>query len=229
MKKTIAIAAFAAALSLQASDGGLTVTTDFSYATKYIFRGVQLGGDAVHPSIEVSVGDFYTGVWANIPVGGRSTFPNNEEFNLYLGRNIKLSDTIGLDAGYTYYYFPELPKGAERGRSEIYLGMNFDAGSILPGLYAFYDFDREAFTIQGSVGTSLPLETIGASLDLTAAVGHVDSQTRVSYTYWSLGASIPFRLSDRATITLGGTYASHNIDGLDDDNLGASLSLTLGF
>ncbi len=217
-----------AAAGLQAAGDSVSVTADVTYASKYIFRGVVLGENAFHPSVEVSANDFYAGVWANIPLGSRSEYPDNEEFDFYFGRNFKLSDVVSLDAGYTYYYYPQLEGVPHHGPSEVYLGINFDANGFFPAAYAYYDFDKKAWTFQGSVGTSIPLQTVGASLDLTATLGHGDA-SGFNYTYWSLGAAVPYRLSDQATITAGVTFASHGIDGLKDDNVAGSLSFTFGF
>ena len=217
------------AMGLRAADDQMTVTLDVSYTSKYIFRGVQLGENAFQPSLELSASDFYFGVWGNTPVGSDNQFEDNLEFDFYLGKNITLSDSTALDIGYTYYFYPELPSGSQRGTSEVYVGVNFSAGGLQPALYAFYDFDLEAWTFQGSVGTSIPLEKIGASLDLTATLGHVTADGGFSYTYWGLGAAIPMRLSERTTVTLGTFYSTHDITGLRDDHIGASLSLTVGW
>lgn len=218
-----------AASGLRAAEDSLSVTADVTYASKYIFRGVVLGEHAFHPSIEVSGKNFYAGVWANTPLGSRSEYPDNEEYDFYLGRNFQLSDVVSLDAGYTYYYYPELDGVPHHGTSEVYLGLNWDVNGFFPSVYAYYDFDLEAWTFQGSVGTSIPIEAAGASLDLTATLGHVEVNGGFNYTYWSLGAAIPYKLSDRATITPGVTFASHGIGGLKDDNVSGSLSFTFAF
>jgi hypothetical protein len=108
------------------------------------------------------------------------------------------------------------------------VGINWDVDGFTPGFYAYYDFTLEAFTFQGSVGTSIPLGGLGSSLDLSAALGAVDGDG-FSYTYWSLGAAIPFQVSEKSTVTIGGTFASHDISGLDDNNLTGSVSYTFAF
>jgi len=217
-----------AAAGLQAADDPVSVTVDATYETKYLFRGVQLADDSFHPSVEVSSGDFYAGVWGNIAFGSYSKFPDNREWDIYFGKNIALSDIATLDVGLTYYWYPEVPASSTGSTTEVYVGMNWDVQGFSPGLYAYYDFTLKAWTLQTSIGTSIPLERLGASLDLSAGLGHVDGDG-FNYTYWSLGASVPVKLSEKSTITIGGTFASHDISGLDDNNLTGSLSYTFAF
>jgi len=208
------------------AEGEVGVTVDATYASKYIFRGVVLGEQAIHPSIEFSYGDFYAGIWGNVAAGKKSEYPDNEEWDFYIGKGFTLSDVTSLDVGYTYYYYPEI--SGSSGTSEAYVGLNWDIQGFSPSIYAYYDFDLEAFTVQGSVGTSIPLEAVGASLDLSASLGRVDGDG-FSYTYWSLGAAVPFQLSESSTLTPGVTFASHDISGLDDNNVAATLSWTFSF
>ena len=45
-----------------------SVTVDFPYTTKYVFRGIQAAKGAFQPSIKVTSGDFYAGIWVSAPV-----------------------------------------------------------------------------------------------------------------------------------------------------------------
>jgi uncharacterized protein (TIGR02001 family) len=227
MKKIIAVTAILMAASAGLwAEGSVGVTVDATYASKYIFRGVVLGKHAFHPSVELSYSDFYAGIWGNVALDGKDDYPDNEEWDFYFGKSFAITDIASLDVGYTYYYYPEV--SSNNGTQEVYLGMNWDVQGFSPGVYAYYDFDLETFTIQGSVGTSLPLEQMGTSLDLTATLGHVDGDG-FSYTYWSLGAALPFKLSERSTLTAGVTFGTHDISGLDDNNIAGTLSYTFGF
>lgn len=208
------------------AEGELGVTADVTYASKYIFRGVVLGEQAIHPSVELSYSGFYAGVWGNVAAGKKDEYPDNEEWDFYVGKSFQLSDITSLDVGYTFYYYPDAP--SINGTDEFYAGLSFDVQGFSPSIYAYYDTDLEAFTVQGSVGTSLPLEGLGTSLDLSASLGNVDGDG-FSYTYWSLGASIPFQLSKNSTLTPGVTFASHDISGLEDNNVAGTLSWTFSF
>jgi uncharacterized protein (TIGR02001 family) len=228
MKKIIAVTAMVmvASAGLWAQEPTVGLTVDATYASKYIFRGVVLGEHALHPSFELSYSDFYAGIWGNVALAKKDDYPDNEEWDFYFGKSFALTDIASLDVGYTYYYYPEF--SSNNGTQEVYLGMNWDVSGFSPAIYAYYDFDLEAFTVQGSVGTSIPLESMGTSLDLSASVGHVDADG-FSYTYWSVGAAVPFKLSEKSTITAGVTFGTHDISGLDDNNIAGTLSYTFAF
>jgi len=228
MKKKIAVTAIlvTATAGLWAQESSVGVTVDLTYASKYLFRGVVLGEQAFHPSVEVSYADFYAGIWGNVALGSKDEYEDNEEWDFYFGKTFAVTDITTLDVGYTYYYYPEV--SSDNGTQEVYVGMNWDVQGFSPSIYAYYDFDLEAFTVQGSVGTSIPLESLGASLDLTAALGRVDADS-FAYTYWSVGAAVPFKLSESSTVTAGVTFASHDISGLEDNNFAGIVSYTFGF
>ena len=217
-----------ATAGLRAEDAAPTVgvSVDATFETKYLFRGLVLGEDAVHPSIELSYSDFYAGIWGNAALGKKDSYPDNQEWDFYAGKNFKVSDTTSLDAGFTYYYYPEVH--SDNDTHEGYIGINWDVSGFTPAVYAYYDFTLDAFTLQGSVGTSVPLEELGSSLDLTASLGRVDGDG-FDYVYWSVGASVPFKLSDSSTLTVGATFASNDLEGADDNNFSGSVGYSFSF
>ena len=72
MKKTvILLAALLTGASLAADTApasSYSITADFPYTTKYVFRGVQYAEGAFQPSVKFTQGDFYAGVWMSAPV-----------------------------------------------------------------------------------------------------------------------------------------------------------------
>ena len=73
MKKiTMTLLALAAGAFLRAEDSVQTssysVTMDFPYVSKYVFRGLECGNDAIQPSVELSVGNGYVGIWTSQPI-----------------------------------------------------------------------------------------------------------------------------------------------------------------
>jgi uncharacterized protein (TIGR02001 family) len=91
MKKTaLILALLATRLGLNAQESKLSysVTVDFPYASKYVFRGIEYAKDSIQPSIEVASGNFYAGVWTNQPVTNNS----DNEFDFYAGYGIPLND-----------------------------------------------------------------------------------------------------------------------------------------
>ena len=83
-----------------------SVAVDFSYASKYVFRGVRYSEESFQPSLKLTSGSFYACLWTNQPI----TSNTDNEIDLNGGYGFKLSDTWKLDVGATLYYYPELDK-----------------------------------------------------------------------------------------------------------------------
>lgn len=229
MKKTaLLLAALAAGASLYAQESSsYSVTVDFPYASKYVFRGIQYAEDSVQPSVEFATGNFYAGVWTNQPL----TSNIDNEVDFYAGYGLALTDTWKLDAGVTMYYYPEQDSslGLDRETYEGYVGLTGAVAGFTPAFYAYYDFTLENFTYQGSVGYSIPLGD-QFSLDPSVTVGYVDNDVGTNYTYWGIGVNLPYKLTDRATVTLGGQYAGNDLDDpeIDDELFYVTAGITLG-
>jgi uncharacterized protein (TIGR02001 family) len=235
MKRSISLLAavfWGTAAALAAESSSYSVTVDFPYVSKYVFRGLAVARDSLQPSVEVNAGDFYCGVWANTPLVNPHdpTGAAKMELDVYGGYNLKLSDTLKADFGLTYYYYPQANKNLTRSHTvEGSLGLNWTVGGFTPSIYAYYDFTLKSWAYQGSVGYSLPLKKIGASLDLSATLGRVSPDGGGDYTYWSFGATVPFKLSETAKLNVGLTYTTNDLDGADDPGLWATVGVTVGF
>ncbi len=207
MKKTVIILAAlmaGASLQAQAPASSYSVTVDFPYVSRYVFRGDQLASESVQPSIEVASGNWYGGVWMNQPLI-RSI---DNEIDFYLGYGVEINDVWAADLGVTVYYYPEL-KGANVNRTtnEFYLGVNGTTGGFSPSAYVYYDTDLKTWTVQGAIGYSVALSD-QASLDFSATLGHVDPEGVDSHAYYGLGVNLPYALSEKATVYAGVQYAS---------------------
>jgi uncharacterized protein (TIGR02001 family) len=240
MKKTaLLLAALTAGTGLHAQDVKSTysVTTDFTYASEYIFRGIELADESFQPSIEVSFGDAYVGFWTNQPV----TKNADNEIDIYGGYKYKVDDALSFEAVGTYYWYPEAASGANDETYEVGLGATYVYQGISTSLYYYYDLELEADTIQLSVGYSVPLEAIGSSVDFSAFYGFADgrdwapnsgSKVMEYYSYYGFDVSVPYKLNDKATITTGIHYAANErlFDGTaPDSNLWFTVGLSVGF
>jgi uncharacterized protein (TIGR02001 family) len=203
-----------------------SVTVDFPYATKYVFRGIGLADESFQPSVKVTAGSFYAGLWTNQPV----TSNIDNEIDLYAGYGFKLSDSWSLDLGATIYYYPELDEssGLDRETIEGYIGVNGTFGSFTTGLYVYDDFTLKSFTVQGTVGYSFPIAE-KVSLNLLGTLGMVSPDVGEDYTYYGAGATLPYKLTDTATVTLGLQYASHDLDMVEDSHFWGTIGLTVVF
>jgi uncharacterized protein (TIGR02001 family) len=229
MKKTALILAalLSTGASLLAAEPASTysITADFPYASKYVFRGVQYAEGAFQPSVKLTTGDFYGGIWMSAPVDKGYEL----EIDYYAGYGFKLSDTVSLDVGATLYHYPGLDTpGADKTTFEAYAGLNGSIEGVNLGLYAYNDFTLEVFTLQANVGYSIPIDD-KASLNIAASLGHASPNSGSGYNYYSLGLTVPYKVSDTVTFTVGGNWASHDIDGTDDNHLWVTAGLTVTF
>ncbi len=227
--KKILVFALAALATTGIARADYSLSSDLTYTTEYVFRGIQLGDNTLHPSIELTQGDFYLGMWAALPIDQVESKGWSNEFDFYLGYTKELSDKASVDLGVTYYYYPD---GEVDESTEAYLGMTFDVGGFTPSAYAYYDFDLEVVTLQGSIGYSIPMAGAGTSLDLSATYGYVEPDEGESYTYYGASAQVPYKLNENATLTFGVHYASNDIDGIfdvDDNFFYYTAGVTIGF
>lgn len=230
MKKTaLLISALTLGSVLGAADAknSYSVTLDFPYVSKYVFRGQELSKDAIQPSVELAVGDFYAGIWTSQPVVNNS----DNEFDFYIGQKLKLNDTWSLDVGGTAYYYPEVDRrsGLDRQTYEGYVGVVGNVKGFSPGAYAYYDFTLKALTIQGQLGYSLALSEPGASMDFNATFGQVSPDVGDNYMYYSVGVTVPYKLTDKATVYAGVSYNNNDLDGAKGDITVFTVGCSIGF
>lgn len=239
MKRTaILLAALAAAATAHAQEprSSYSVTTDFTFTSEYVFRGVKLADNSLQGSVEATFQDFYAGVWSNQPV----TRHQDNEIDLYAGYKYKVNENLELEAVGTYYWYPEAPTAGLKHSEEVGVGGTYTTHGISTSVYYYYDFKLETNTLQGSLGYSLPLEAIGASLDVTGYYGLADGDdlepwtnqnVHESYNYYGIDVTVPYKLSDKATFTLGGHWAQNrNLPfGTDDDHIWWTAGITVGF
>ena len=201
-----------------------SITTDFTYATKYVFRGVQYAKGAFQPSIKVTSGDFYAGAWMSAPVDKGYEL----EIDYYAGYGFKLQDGWSLDLGTTLYTYPGLNGGGDKATFEPYLGLNGSLGAVTSATYAYYDFTLDVFTIQETLGYSIPIDD-KTSMNWSATLGRAEPDAGSGYTYYGLGVAIPYKVSDKATVTVGAQYADHDLDGVDGNHFWGTLGFTYVF
>ncbi|MEX2382427.1 MAG: TorF family putative porin [Opitutales bacterium] len=246
MNKTIvsiaaALGLGASSLSAQQLPFDYSLTSDMTFASEYVFRGLKQTDSAFQPSIEVSVLDAYLGLWSNFPY--RHSHEN--EVNLYGGYEFAIDQMpmLSFDLGGTLYYFPS---SDVRRSHEFYAGANFRDIGVIEGLsagvYFFHDMDIKSNILEGYVGYSVPLDQFGgmafpASVDLGAHLGAAGGNKGFdSYNYYGFSAEVPFRLTELATLTAGVHYADawnqgddRGFRGNTDNSLFGTVSLTMGF
>lgn len=235
MKKSIATIALAAVIGSSAyATEGLSITGSFDFESEYVFRGKRFTQAAFQPSVEfgytVGPGVLYTGIWTNFPVSNNNNTQDNE-IDIYGGYALPVSDMLTLDAGFTYYWYPQanstvnpVTMNLNRAR-EVYFGVQADV-LLSPAVYAYYDFDREQLVLEGSIGYSLPLSeylNVPLSLDTGAYIGylHADAYNgnqrqagvtkwRNSYAYAGASVDLVYAFSENLAFSIGGRVAGNN-------------------
>lgn len=201
-------------LAVSAHADDLSVTATIDYTTDYVFRGVSLADSAIQPGVEVALGDFYGGAWFSTGIGDTSIFAG-DELDLYMGYGLSLSDTLSADVGVTYYHYPQggglfETKGGAAGTYEVYAGLSLDT-DLSPSVYAYYDFTLEAFTVEGSVGHSVPMGD-SLSLDLGLTGGLVDVSGGVGWEWAQASAAVSHAFTDDVSAYVGANFAINSED-----------------
>ena len=232
IKKTaLALASLVAGVSAQAQDAAvssegsaLSVTVDVTYVSDYVFRGAKLAGASIQPSVEASYGNLYAGAWNSSSISDESV----SEIDFYAGYGFDLTEKLSLDAGVTAYTYDG---GSADDSIEAYVGASLDV-LLTPSLYYYYDFDYEVSTVEASIGYSIPVDAIKASIDLSAKYGWVAPDSGDQRTYGVVGVAVPFSLSENATFTVGADYVVNDGDELidgDEDGIVGKAGISIGF
>ncbi len=186
----------------------VSVSTSIDYVTEYIFRGSQLGESSVQPGVEVAIGNFTVGGWASTGIGENSIL-SGDEFDLYAGYSVGLSDLVSLDLGATYYHYPQggsflATEDGAAGTYEVGASLGFDT-AFSPSISAYYDLTIEAFTLEGGIGHSIAAGD-KTSFDLGLTAGLVDGDG-FSYEYGQASASLGYSFTDDVSAYVGANYA----------------------
>lgn len=232
MKKTALILAAlsVAGVSYAADNVNVTtkpsysVTSDFSYTSEYVFRGIKQSNAAFQGSVEVGQDDARVGIWTSQPINSKGY---NNEIDFYAGYKLKLDRDLTADFVGTYYYYPESSGGVTHHSYELGVGGIYNLGGLNPGfagvstsLYYYYDFRLHQQTLQASLGYSLALKDFGTSLDFNVFAGNAaasnfapDAGGRAiheSWNYYGIGLNVPYKLAENAQVHVGASYSANN-------------------
>lgn len=231
--------------SAQQTASSYQVTTDFSYTSQYVFRGLQAASDAFTPSVELAVDDFYVGVWTMQPISTWQHDRPGNEIDIYGGYKQKVADNVSLEGIATYYWYPDANAAGRTGETsksyELGVGATWAYNRLTASAYYYYDFRLESSTLVGSVGYSFPIEKLSSSVDVAFYVGTVGARDwkpdalrtgqRFSYNYYGFDVSVPYHINNRATVTAGVHYANNDNTppGTPDNKFWFTLGLSVGF
>jgi uncharacterized protein (TIGR02001 family) len=231
MKKAIAllIALLGAAnLPAQGTLPAYTVAVDFPFATKYVFRGIEVTKDCIQPSVTFTSGNFNASVWTSQPV----TQNLDNEFDFVANYDLPLNKDWKTTLGATTYYYPELDgsTGGKRSTFEPKLSLTGPLGPVSSTWTAYYDLTLKNTTVEAVFGYSVPMQgSKKDTMDFGATVAHVAVDRGNDYDYCHLSAKATFRPKDNLTVYAGVIYASNNLNGAKDNLVYFTAGVTVAF
>ena len=244
MKKIALFAAvIALGLNLRADEpvSAYSVSSDFTYTTQYFFRGVKNQEQAFQPSVTLTSGAWTTGVWASQALNKKpASWAQGREIDFYGSYAYAIADKYSLTAGGTYYYYPSARPSLSEPKStyEFSLALSGPVGPLTGKLTAFHDFKLDSNTFQLDLGYSIPLASGQGSVDFGGYYGNTDigdfdgglpGSGGYDYRYYGLDASVSYKIAPKATLKFGVHWT--DVSGLPepDDNVWASLGITMSF
>lgn len=240
-KALFAALAFVGAASLLRAEepkSSYSITTDFTYTTRYFFRGVKNQDSAFQPSVTFAEGPVSLGIWTSQALDNKTTsWAQGKEYDFFGGYTWALNEKYSLTAGGTYYYYPSArPSLSEPKKTyEANLGVAGPVGPLTGKVTMFHDFKLDANTFQLDLGYSVPISNgsfdVGAYYgydDINDGDGDLPGSTGYTYKYYGVDASVSVKLSDKATLKLGGHWTDTKGDvPSPDKNLWVTIGITV--
>lgn len=234
MKKTLlALAALLSVAGLRAEEAAApsySVVTDFTYVSKYVFRGVQASEQSFQPSVTVSGNGFTLGVWSAQALEEQdAAWAQGNEIDIFGIYAFTFEGGYALTLGATSYQYPSARAslGELDSTFETSLGFSAPLGPVTASLTYFHDFDLDADTFEGTVSYSGTIND-AASYGVAGSYGLANFDAGGDYDYYSLKATLSYKVTKGATLTVGVNWADTDIAGLDD-NAWVSVGVSAGF
>lgn len=230
-KLLITSAALLAAFGLHAQEpaSSYTITTDFTFVSEYIFRGVKQQDSAFQPSVSIAAGSFAGGIWTSQALEKRSaSWAQGNEIDLFGTYSFKLGEDYTLSVGGTYYLYPSArPSLGELDETiESSVGVSGPLGPLTSYATYFHDFDLDSDTFEFGLGYAGSFSE-KAGYELGASYGLASFDVGGDYDYYSAKAVITYKLTASALLKVGAYWADTDIAGLDS-NTWFSVGVTTG-
>jgi uncharacterized protein (TIGR02001 family) len=205
-----------------------SITSDFTYVSEYVSRGIGVTEASIQPSIEFSAEGFYITAWTNQPLTNNSV---SDEFDFFVGYSWSLDDSSSLDVGAITYYFPKVE--SSNSSIEPYIGFSIDTFFGLgSSTYLYYDVILDVSTFQFDLSYSVEM-TDSLTLDLGGNYGIVavldGDQDYKDYTYHGFSGVISYAFNDKVVPYMGIAYSNRNIKNVKEDFVYYIFGITVGF
>lgn len=242
-KALLAIGALLLAASLHAEDAksSYSITTDFTYASEYIFRGVEQQDQAFQPSVTFTKDTLSLGVWTSQAITNKNlVWAEGSEVDLWGGYGIPFAEKYTFTVGGTYYLYPSARAslGEPDKTYELSAGVSGPVGPLTGTATYFHDFKLKANTFEFGLSYSVPLADKNSTLDLSAVYGFNDitdangglpGDGGVDYRYYCLHAVYGYKLTPAATLKVGLHFSDvSKLPGAPGANTVLTVGITTG-
>lgn len=211
-----------ATIGLHAEDpkSSYSISTDFTYTSRYFFRGVQQQESAFQPSVSFAQGPLSLGVWTSYALeNGSSAWAQGKEVDLFGGYSFTLAEGYTLSVGGTYYYYmsarPSL--GEPKDTYESAIALSLPVGPLSGKVSYFHDFIYKSDTLQADLGYSKSIADGKAQFDagiyyglndIGDGNGDLPGKAGYDYKYYGVDVSLSGKISESATLKVGGHWTN---------------------
>lgn len=230
-KLLISAAALLATLGLRAQEpaSSYTITTDFTYVSEYIFRGVKQQDSAFQPSIAIAAGSFAGGIWTSQALEKRSaSWAQGNEIDLFGTYSFKIAENYTLAIGGTYYLYPSARAslGELDETLESSIGISGPLGPLTGYGTYFHDFDLDSDTFEFGLSYAGSFND-RSGYEVGGSYGLASYDAGGDYDYYSFKAVVTYKLTPSASLKVGAYWADTDLTGLDS-NTWISVGVTTG-
>ncbi len=207
-------------LHAEEAKSSYAISTDFTYTSRYFFRGVQQQESAFQPSVSFAQGPLSLGVWTSYALENNSTaWAKGKEIDLYGSYAFTLAEGYTLNVGGTYYYYPSARStfGEPKDTYEGLVSLALPLGPLSGKLSYFHDFVYKSDTLQADLGYSKAFADGKAQFDagiyyglndIGDGNGDLPGTGGYDYKYYGVDVAISGKISESATLKVGGHWTN---------------------
>ncbi len=181
----------------------LTGAVKVRYDSKYIFRGVDLGGDnLVSTDLSFSAYGFTLGAWY---ADAATSSTDLDELDLYASYTYDFDFGLSVTGGYIYYYFPYVGDDGDDATQEFFGSLAYGGiPYVTPSLSYYHDFDLfDGGWAQFRLDGSIPLVEDKLSLDPWVAISYDFSYNSDTddWNSFDAGAALTYQLLENVSLS----------------------------
>ena len=149
-----------------------SITSEFTYASEYIFRGIEQQDHAIQPALTFTRDSLTLGLWTSQALNHRSqSWSEGNEVDLTIGYGVNLAPDVTLTVGGTYYYYASArpSRGEPDDTYEPSLAITGPLGPLNGSATYYHDFVLRSDTLLVSAARGFPLPGERGAVDKALA------------------------------------------------------------